>query len=80
MLSNRAPHDLPSMPDDMSSWCAMPLPFPVTISQILDMSREAPCRGKVVALGVHSKNFHKYQILEMARELHCRGKVGVALP
>ena len=58
----------------------MPLPFPVTISQILDMSREAPGRGKVVALGVHSKNFHKYQILDMARELHCRGKVGVALP
>ena len=48
----------------------MPLPFPVTISQILDMSREAPGRGKVVALGVHSKNFHKYQILDMARELH----------
>ena len=52
----------------------MPLPFPVTISQILDMSREAPGRGKVVALGVHSKNFHKYQILDMARELQCRGK------
>ena len=45
----------------------MPLPFPVTISQRLDMSREAPCGGKV-ALGVHSKNFHKYQILDMARE------------
>ena len=49
----------------------MPLPFPVTISQILDMSREVPGRGKVVALGVHSKNFHKYQILDMARELLC---------
>ena len=49
------------------SSCAMPLPFPVKISQRLDMSREAPCRGKV-ALGVHSKNFHKYQILDMARE------------
>ena len=53
----------------------LPLPFPVTISQILDMSREAPCRGKVALGGVHSKNFHKCQILEMARELHSRGKV-----
>ena len=54
----------------------MPLPSPVTRSQILVMSREVPCRVQV-ALALHLKNFHKYQRVVLARGSHFRDQVPV---